>query len=203
MMAQSTLDAGTADTAVPVLNRPDVGGWSSALWPLLVLGLLLALLIHACVDQPTLAPRFDAAQTAKAANAQALDALRALPQDAPVEARFAALNRVVVLFMPGSAQLAEEAEAPLQVVAQALQRLPADARVRLVGHTDNQGSALRNIGLSLHRAQAVREALVRLGVDAAQLEVSGAGASRPVTSNASEAGRFANQRIEFLWIESE
>jgi OmpA-OmpF porin, OOP family len=65
------------------------------------------------------------------------------------------------------------------------------------GHTDNQGIALKNLELSQKRAEAVRNYLIKGGVDASKLTAKGLGQSVPVASNATPAGREKNRRVEF------
>jgi len=68
--------------------------------------------------------------------------------------------------------------------------------VRIHGHTDSSGDPGLNKALSLERARAVRDYLVDLGVDFERLRISGWGGTRPIASNATEAGRQKNRRVE-------
>ncbi len=68
--------------------------------------------------------------------------------------------------------------------------------VRIHGHTDNYGDPGLNKALSLDRARAVRDYLVSLGVPFERLRISGWGGTRPIASNATEAGRQKNRRVE-------
>ncbi len=68
--------------------------------------------------------------------------------------------------------------------------------VRIHGHTDSSGDPGLNKALSLDRARAVRDYLVELGVEFERLRISGWGGSRPIASNATEAGRQKNRRVE-------
>jgi outer membrane protein OmpA-like peptidoglycan-associated protein len=71
--------------------------------------------------------------------------------------------------------------------------------VYIVGHTDSEGSAELNMQLSEQRAQAVVNALVtRHKVAPVQLTTKGVGPLSPVASNASEAGRKLNRRVEMV-----
>ncbi|RLA02417.1 MAG: hypothetical protein DRQ45_04710 [Gammaproteobacteria bacterium] len=70
--------------------------------------------------------------------------------------------------------------------------------VRVSGFTDNVGAADYNLNLSRQRAQAVADALVTQGFNAAKLSVSGYGEGNPVASNADANGRYRNRRIELL-----
>ncbi len=76
----------------------------------------------------------------------------------------------------------------------------ADARVSVVGHTDNVGDPAANDTLSTRRAEQVRNMLTTMyGVDAARIEsVSGMGQRAPVADNATAEGRRANRRVELV-----
>ncbi|RYG17205.1 MAG: OmpA family protein [Chitinophagaceae bacterium] len=69
--------------------------------------------------------------------------------------------------------------------------------VRIIGHTDSQGNATTNLGLSLQRANAVREYLVNKGVNRSLLSTNGLGSTQPIAENNTEEGRRRNRRIEF------
>lgn len=72
-----------------------------------------------------------------------------------------------------------------------------DLNVELAGHTDSVGSDSYNLKLSQERADAVREFLIELGVDPAQMKAVGYGETQPVRSNDTEEGRERNRRVEF------
>lgn len=72
-----------------------------------------------------------------------------------------------------------------------------EVRMGVYGHTDNRGGAQMNRDLSKARAAAVVEYLIDKGVAKARLESDGFGPDRPLESNASEAGRTKNRRVEF------
>jgi outer membrane protein OmpA-like peptidoglycan-associated protein len=74
-------------------------------------------------------------------------------------------------------------------------------RVRIEGHTDNQGPAEFNLQLSKDRAQAVATHLVKAGIDAARIEVEGFGDTRPIAPNMTPRGRELNRRVEFVILE--
>jgi outer membrane protein OmpA-like peptidoglycan-associated protein len=71
-------------------------------------------------------------------------------------------------------------------------------RVAIDGHTDDQGVPAANQRLSLARAEAVKAYLVVAGVPPERLEARGFGQARPLTSNATPAGREQNRRVEFI-----
>lgn len=99
-------------------------------------------------------------------------------------------------FDSGAATLAAGPFAMLEAVAEYLKADP-NHRLALVGHTDAVGALENNVALSRRRAEAVKERLVaRYGVDEAQLTAEGVGYLAPIASNATEAGREANRRVE-------
>jgi OOP family OmpA-OmpF porin len=76
------------------------------------------------------------------------------------------------------------------------------ARVALVGHTDAEGGLAANIDLSRRRAAAVRDRLVaQHGIAAERLSAEGVGWLAPRATNATEAGREANRRVEAVVAE--
>ena len=72
------------------------------------------------------------------------------------------------------------------------------AAVKVVGHTDSQGSEMINLQLSIARAEAVVEHLRQRGIALERLSADGRGEADPLTSNASEEGRARNRRIELI-----
>lgn len=103
-----------------------------------------------------------------------------------------------IYFDTGKDTLKPESDAALAQVA-ALLRAQAGLKLLVVGHTDDQGNAAANMSLSQRRAQRVRDALVqRYGIAAARLTAQGAGSLSPVASNATEAGRAQNRRVELV-----
>jgi outer membrane protein OmpA-like peptidoglycan-associated protein len=70
----------------------------------------------------------------------------------------------------------------------------------VVGHTDNVGSDDYNQKLSERRAHSVAQYLATRRVDPIRLAVSGKGETQPIASNASDAGRQQNRRVE-IYVE--
>ena len=82
-----------------------------------------------------------------------------------------------------------------------LGRLIADYRrtvVHVVGHTDSTGAEAYNQNLSLRRAQSVVDYLAARGVTRERLRAEGRGEREPRASNATEAGRQLNRRVEIF-----
>lgn len=68
--------------------------------------------------------------------------------------------------------------------------------VDVYGHTDSQGSEAYNLDLSQRRAVAVATILASQGIDQRRFYITGKGFSDPIASNATEAGRAQNRRVE-------
>ena len=100
-----------------------------------------------------------------------------------------------VAFVSGSAELTPTARRRLDRLADSLVRSPTIS-VAIMAHTDNQGSAQANLQLSRQRALTVARYLASRGVRGERLKPEAYGESKPIASNATEAGRQQNRRIE-------
>ena len=74
-------------------------------------------------------------------------------------------------------------------------------KILIKGHTDNSGELEFNQELSLKRANAVRDELVKLGIDKSRMNVFGFGSSKPLVPNDSEANKQKNRRTEIEVVE--
>src|SRR5690606_33243393 len=68
--------------------------------------------------------------------------------------------------------------------------------IDVYGHTDSTGSDAYNLELSQRRAVSVATILANQGVDQRRFFIEGRGKSDPIASNATEAGRAQNRRVE-------
>ncbi|MGF6769810.1 outer membrane protein OmpA-like peptidoglycan-associated protein [Paraburkholderia sp. GAS199] len=111
------------------------------------------------------------------------------------------LNLQVINFASASAHVPVSAVEDLNQSAQVLQACAKNgksAKLEGAGYSDNVGGQQSNLQLSKKRAEAVRLYLVKMGVPADSLVAQGYGDVRPVQSNDTASGRFANRRIEFV-----
>ncbi|WP_049237125.1 OmpA family protein [Moraxella canis] len=131
-------------------------------------------------------------ESARNAITQLGDTVEANELDALVNA----LNTQIINFATDSTQIPMKNQEILDLAAEKFKAIP-DAALRIIGHTDTQGTHEYNQGLSESRAAAVKDYLVSKGVSADRLTVQGASFDYPVASNATEQGRFQNRRIEF------
>ena len=70
-------------------------------------------------------------------------------------------------------------------------------KVRVEGHTDNQGTPEHNLKLSGDRALTIKKWLVDHGAKEDQVIAVGFGEKKPIAPNANEEGRAQNRRTEF------
>lgn len=107
------------------------------------------------------------------------------------------------LFQRGTAQLLPTAYAYLDKVADAIARNYPRQRVAIEGHTDS-GPVFTGMNTTAHQlsslqALGVFDVLTRRNhLPARQMFVEGMGANYPIASNATEAGRAKNRRIEIV-----
>jgi outer membrane protein OmpA-like peptidoglycan-associated protein len=102
-----------------------------------------------------------------------------------------------VLFDTGKAQLKSGSQRSLEKLAQFLKENP-QRKVSVEGFTDSVGGDDFNQELSERRANAVREALVGIGVSMDRINARGYGKAFPVAGNESSAGRQLNRRVEIV-----
>ncbi len=72
--------------------------------------------------------------------------------------------------------------------------------IEVAGHTDSVGSDAYNRTLSEQRANSVAAYLRGHGVDQQRMIIVGAGETRPIASNDTEAGRAQNRRVEITIV---
>lgn len=141
-------------------------------------------------------PKLDAeAEVAKSLE-QANAAIESLTANANPDELVKALNLQIINFASGSSEIPVANQEILAKAAKLMNEIDG-VHLTITGHTDNRGSHSSNQKLSESRAKAVRAYLVEQGVPTERLTVVGASFDKPVASNATEQGRFANRRIEF------
>ena len=71
-------------------------------------------------------------------------------------------------------------------------------KIKIIGHTDNDGDDEKNIALSKKRAAAVKTKLITMGIAAGRLQTDGKGEKEPVADNETTDGKAANRRVQFI-----
>ena len=108
-----------------------------------------------------------------------------------------------VYFEYNKAIIKKESYGLLDDVAAVLLEYPDLQLVEVAGHTDGDGGDDYNLELSQARAESVRNFLIAAGVEESRLTAKGYGESMPVDSNATEAGKANNRRVEFTILQRE
>ena len=105
-----------------------------------------------------------------------------------------------IFFKRAKAEILPKSFPELHQLVKILKENPA-LRIRIEGHTDNQGSAELNWKLSQERADVIYKFLTSNGIKKKRLEAKGFGPSRPVVDNDNPALRQLNRRVVFVIIE--
>ncbi|MBT1709546.1 PorP/SprF family type IX secretion system membrane protein [Fulvivirgaceae bacterium PWU5] len=104
-----------------------------------------------------------------------------------------------IAFEPGSNKVPAQSQAALEDLATLLKDHP-EYTLKIIGHSAALGERPVRERVSYERAQAVAKILIEKGVPERQLELIGMGDRQPIASNATDAGRQKNRRVEFEWI---
>ncbi len=100
-----------------------------------------------------------------------------------------------ILFASGKYELKQDAVMNINQIGEIIRKYPED-RLRVIGHTDSDGSNEINAKLSLQRADSVRQMLIRSGVPTQFIKTYGMGEAQPVASNTTFDGKQFNRRVE-------
>lgn len=86
----------------------------------------------------------------------------------------------------------------LKEIAEALNE-NKELKIKIVGHTDSDGDATKNIELSKKRANAVKNYLIKnFGISAPRIETDGKGATQPIDKANTKEAKANNRRVEFI-----
>lgn len=127
-----------------------------------------------------------------------LDECPGTPAGAQVDIKGCEIKEEITLegvnFQSNSDVLVPGAESILNDAAATLRMNPS-INVEVAGHTDSDGAADYNEGLSARRAQTVHDFLASNGVSVDRMTVRGYGESQPIADNSSSAGKAQNRRV--------
>jgi outer membrane protein OmpA-like peptidoglycan-associated protein len=112
-----------------------------------------------------------------------------------------------IFFESSKAILSKQSEVELEKLYTFMNETP-DLSVEIAGYTDNKGNEKTNKKLSLDRAQAVVNYLVKRGIEAKRMVAKGYGSEQPIVSNTlpdgkpDPVGMQINRRVEMTVLES-
>jgi peptidoglycan-associated lipoprotein len=96
-----------------------------------------------------------------------------------------------------SSVIGETAQAILQAKAEYIRNYPKSA-VIIEGYCDDRGTEAYNLALGERRAEAAKNYLVNLGIDASRLTTISYGEERPIDPGQNEAAWAKNRRAHFV-----
>jgi len=103
-----------------------------------------------------------------------------------------------ILFDSGKDKIKPESYGTLKEIAAVLKE-NSNVKVKIVGHTDSDGSDASNLDLSKRRASAVKNALNKdFGIDESRMQTDGKGESEPISPNDTQEGKANNRRVELI-----
>lgn len=109
----------------------------------------------------------------------------------------------VVYFETGKSDISINSKPYLMIISKMLLKYPK-LKIEVAGHTDNIGSAQRNLYLSQTRAEAVKNFLIQSAPQLTTiLTARGYGAARPKSNNSYAEGRKVNRRVELHVLNKE
>jgi OmpA-OmpF porin, OOP family len=103
-----------------------------------------------------------------------------------------------IRFDINSSSIKPESVGTIKEIAAALKQ-EGSMRIKVIGHTSNEGAEEANLQLSKKRSAAVKRVLVdEFEIDADRIEIDGEGEAKPVADNKTNEGRTENRRVEFI-----
>jgi outer membrane protein OmpA-like peptidoglycan-associated protein len=103
-----------------------------------------------------------------------------------------------ILFPTGKNVLQESASEKLKQITASLNKRFKGANIGVYGSTDSKGAANKNQELGAERAAAVKEWLVKSGMEASKISIHSLGESTPVASNSTQTGRKQNRNVSIV-----
>ncbi|WP_353780175.1 OmpA family protein [Winogradskyella sp. 3972H.M.0a.05] len=105
-----------------------------------------------------------------------------------------------ILFDSGSDKILPQSYGIIRQISQVLMQ-DNSMKLNIIGHTDSDGSDDANMKLSKARAEAVKQALIKVyGISGDRLQTEGKGETQPVGDNSTSDGKAQNRRVEFVKV---
>ncbi|MCP4608227.1 MAG: peptidoglycan-associated lipoprotein Pal [Planctomycetes bacterium] len=119
------------------------------------------------------------------------------PPPPPPPVIIKAADFMVVYFDLDKYNLVADAKTALENNAQVLKDNPA-VMVKIEGHCDERGTVEYNLSLGEKRANAAKDYMIDLGVNASRIDVISYGKERPADNGHNEAAWSKNRRAAFI-----
>jgi peptidoglycan-associated lipoprotein len=158
-------------------------------------------------DAPTRAPNLNTAPLSGAGNATGTGITGSVPGELPDDSKLAGrdtdrsrFTAETVYFDYDRSEVKAANVANVGKVASAFKSLPPGHDLLIEGHCDERGTEGYNQALGERRALAVRELLIRAGVDANHVFTKSMGKDQPVQLGHDEMAFSKNRRGEFVLV---
>jgi len=102
-------------------------------------------------------------------------------------------------FETGKSVIRKSSLSSLNELVAVMQKRP-EFKLLLAGHTDNVGKPESNLALSKNRTLAVKNYLVKQGIEPNRIKTEWYGQTKPIADNATPEGRQQNRRVEMSII---
>jgi outer membrane protein OmpA-like peptidoglycan-associated protein len=122
------------------------------------------------------------------------------PKEEPAKVEEPLMVRARMHFDFNKANIKKEYIPLLKEVAKVLKENP-NINLRIEGYTDDIGTKAYNQKLALKRAMAVKDFLVKEGIQPERIQVVGFGKEKYIAENTTPIGRLTNRRAEFIVIQ--
>jgi len=122
------------------------------------------------------------------------------PKEEPAKVEEPLMVRARIHFDFNKADIKKEYIPLLKEVAKVLKENP-NINLRIEGYTDDIGTKAYNQKLALKRAMAVKDFLVKEGINPERIQIVGFGKERYIAENTTPIGRLTNRRAEFIVIQ--
>lgn len=107
-------------------------------------------------------------------------------------------STTAILFDVNSANIKPESAGVLKEIGAVLNEYKG-VKIKIIGHTDSDGTDAENLTLSQKRATAIKDALIKnYEISGARIETEGKGETDGVADNKTKEGKAANRRVEFV-----
>ena len=107
--------------------------------------------------------------------------------------------KFLAFFEFDSAKLDQSGQDVVSAVSNEIQKNDGLNNISIIGHADTTGSEKYNQSLGLRRAKAAKEALIKLGVDKADITISSKGEKELLVDTKDNVREPANRRVEFIF----
>ena len=110
-----------------------------------------------------------------------------------------AFSETIILYISNSGQLMPETKGKLNRIISSMKARP-EVKIRVEGHSDNEGTFRNNLKVSRIRAMKVLRYLYRYGIPESRIKAIAHGETRPAATNKTPEGRKLNRRVEISLI---